>query len=550
MPETQPKMPSRDNRGVSYSSCSPRKRRSSGLLTRWLLSVLLFAAASTARAREIPITLLHTTDLHGHVLPSSSYDNSKRFGGLLRCAAVIEAIRRDEAHVLLLDCGDLVQGSVESWLSRGKVMTRALDALQYDAWVPGNHDLDWGVDAFRQLHDATRVPLIAANMTGIEDARLGRISPYVVRDFEGVRVVTVGLTTPAIPLWLLPDRLSGLGMERSVDALRRIMPKVRSLHPDVLVLAVHQGCQAQGDDAANEVQSIAQQFPEFDVIVGGHQHMAVESARLNGVLFSEAGYHGGFVGRVDLAYDTVEKRVVRKSARLVEVSEDMPVSGSLAELLDKDVAKATAHTDKVVGHAGLPVGGSCRLPGQSPAQQLISAAMASAVDAEVVLHGILDEVEVPAGPLTHGDIWQLVPYENEIGVLYLTLSEIRDVLEENADLAGAVHFLGVRGVRYELWPDAPAGQRIQNLTLADGSKPHARRRFRTATSSFVLASGGGRFRTVRRLAMQPECRLDMTDIDTRRAVIDYVRKHSTLSVTPGDEVRVVRGVSSVSRARP
>ena len=532
-------MPSRDNRGNWYSFCSPRRLR--------LLLLILWGAACAAGAREIPITVLHTTDLHGHVLPSSSYEGNRRFGGLLRCAAVIEAVRREEPHVLLLDCGDVVQGSVESWLTRGKVMIRALDALQYDAWVPGNHDLDWGVDAFRQLHDATQVPLLAANITGLDESRLGRISPFVVREFEGVRVVTVGLTTPAIPLWLLPDCLSGLGMERSVDALRRIMPKVRSLHPDVLLLAVHQGCQGQGDDAANEVQSIAQQFPEVDVIVGGHQHMVVESARLNGVLFSEAGYHGGYVGRVDLAYDTVERRVVRKSARLIEVDENMPVSESLVALLSNDVTKALTYKDKVIGHAELPIGGSCRLPGQSPAQQLISAAMASAVHAEVVLHGILDEVDVPVGPLTRSDVWQLVPYENEIGVLYLTMSEIRDVLEENTSLAGAVHFLGVRGVRYELWPDAPPGQRIRNLTLADGSKPHARRRFRTATSSFVLASGGGRFRTFRRLAMQPECRLDMTDIDTRSAVIDYVRKHSPLSSSSGGEVRVVRGLSSAGR---
>lgn len=528
-----PVMRSRDNRAISF-----------------LLLTVVCSWAHAVCAREIPITILHTTDIHGHVLPSSSYDGNRRFGGLLRCASVIEGVRKDEPNVLLLDCGDLVQGAVESWPTRGMLMTKALDALQYDGWVPGNHDLDWGVDAFKRLHDATRVPLLAANITGSEEAGLERVGPYVVREYEGVRVIVVGLTTPAIPLWLLPDHLAGLGTERSLDALRRIMPKIRSLHPDVLVLAMHQGCQARGDDDANEVQRVAQQFPEFDVILGGHQHIPVESARLNGVLFSEAGYHGGYVGRVDLAYDTVEKRVVSKQARLIEVDERTAVSESLAFLLSNDVARATTFAEKPIGIAELPITGACRLPGQSPVQQLISAAMEKAVGAEVVLHGVLDEVEVPAGPLTRRQIWELVPYENEIGVLYLTLSEIRDILEENAGLAGAVHFLGVRGLSYELWPDAPEGERIRNLTLADGSKPHARRRFRTATSSFVLASGGGRFTTFRRLALQPESRLEMTDIDTRSAVIDYVRKHSPLRLSQGNEVRVVRGVSSAGRILP
>ena len=130
------------------------------------------------------------------------------------------------------------------------------------------------------------------------------------------------------------------------------------------------------------------------------------------------------------------------------------------------------------------------------------------------------------------------------------MAEIREILEENAKLAGGVHFLGVRGLRYELRPDAPEGQRIGELTLADGSKPHARRRFRTATSSFVLASGGGRFRTFRRLALQPESRLEMTGIDTRSAVIEYVRKRSPLAPGQGNEVKVIRGVASADRSIP
>jgi 2',3'-cyclic-nucleotide 2'-phosphodiesterase (5'-nucleotidase family) len=141
------------------------------------------------------------------------------------------------------------------------------------------------------------------------------------------------------------------------------------------------------------------------------------------------------------------------------------------------------------------------------------------------------------------DAWRLVPYENRIGVLSLTAQELREVLEENAVLAGSIHFLGAYGVSYELRPDAPRGKRVGDLSLAGGEKPHPRRRFRVAFNSYSLASGGGRFPALRRLADSPTSRARMTDIDTRSALVDYIRKRSPVCVREGTGVRVARGAA-------
>ena len=164
---------------------------------------LLLSLVLSAGARQVPITILCTTDVHGHVLPYLDSTSGKEVGGMLRCATAIEEIRKKEPNVLYVDCGDLIQGTAESWLTRGRIMTRTMEWLRCDAWVVGNHDFDWGIDALAALHDQTSLNMLSANLIVRPDAtnRLCKVMPYVIKDVDGVRVAIVGLTTPGIPTW-------------------------------------------------------------------------------------------------------------------------------------------------------------------------------------------------------------------------------------------------------------------------------------------------------------------------------------------------------------
>ena len=501
-----------------------------------LFLCLLLSGPLAGGAREVRLAILHTTDLHGHVRGEGGS------GGLLRCATLIEQARAESPNALLVDCGDLIQGTAESLLSGGRVMVRALDYLRYDVWVVGNHDFDWGWEELAALQKEGEVGLLGANVTCQPGGShpLDQLKPFVTRELDGVRVVLVGLTTPAVPSWLLPEQLGPLLFQRSVDALRAVMPAVRAAEPDVLVLLMHHGLHEGGDDAANEIHAVARSFPEFDVILGGHLHRPIASASMGSSLYAQAGCHGAGLGRVDLVYDTVQARVVEKRGQWMEAGPQVAEHESLRQWLAADLDRADAFLDRTIGTNTCTLDAATRLPAQSGVQQLIAAAIADAVKADVVLHGVLGEEDLPAGPVTQRDIWRLVPYENRIGCARLTLGEIREVMEENASQAGSTHFMGVWGLAYDITPGAPPGRRVRNLRLPDGSVPHARRRFRVALSSYALASGGGRFPRLRRIAGRPESRLEITEIDTRRAVADYVRKRSPLRIGAGTTVKLVR----------
>jgi len=316
------------------------------------------------------------------------------------------------------------------------------------------------------------------------------------------------------------------------------LPSVRATKPDILLLLIHEGYRPAGDDSGNEIHAIAKRFPEFNAILGGHLHEIVIAPHGLGTLYLEAGCHGGAVGRVDFTFDTVQHKVVRRAASVLVASNAVPESAALRALLHRDLACAEKYLAAPLGVAAQAVSATSKIRGQSPLQQLLAEAIAEKVQATVVLHGVFSASGLAAGPIAERDIWRIVPYENRIGVAWLTMQELHSILEENATTPGD-HFLGVWGVAYDLHPDAAPGQRVQNLRLTDGTKPHARKRFAVALNSHTLASGGGRFLSVSQIVAGPHARFVLTTNDTRSAVADFIRAHSPVKIANPPLVKVV-----------
>jgi 2',3'-cyclic-nucleotide 2'-phosphodiesterase (5'-nucleotidase family) len=504
----------------------PWKNRQGSFPIVGKILLLALLAASLTSARELPLTILYTTDLHGHLGGLPTKKEPRGTGGLLRCATLIEQVRAQEKNVLLLDAGDTFQGSSESWLTGGRCVTRALELLRYDAWCLGNHDFDWGTAALTNLLAKSKLNVLAANI----EPPLPGVQPWLIKEARGIRIAIIGLTNPFIPKWTRPELLGDYTFSRPVETLGRLLPAVRAEKPDVLLLLIHEGYRPAGDDGANEIHAIAKRFPEFDAILGGHQHAIVLAPSGLGVLYLEAGCHGGAVGRVDMLVDTDRHKVLRRSASVLVASNAVPESAELRRHFVRELSRAEKHLAEPVGSATSAISATSAVRGQSPLQQLLCAAIAEQVQADMVLHGTLAEAGLAAGTLTMRDIWRIVPYENRIGVAHLTMQEIRALLDENATVTGD-HFLGVWGLAYDLHTAAAPGQRVQNLRLADGTKAHGKKRYAVAFNSHTLASGGGRFPTLPQLVAEPRARFTLTTNDTRAAVADYIRRHAPLKPT-------------------
>ena len=138
------------------------------------------------------------------------------------------------------------------------------------------------------------------------------------------------------------------------------------------------------------------------------------------------------------------------------------------------------------------------------------------------------------GPVTIGDLWRVVPYENTIGVAQLTPAELRKILEEDAKAYSGKDFRGMWGLKWTLAPKAAVGHRVVALTRADGSPLDEKQRLAVAFNSYELASGGLRWKKLRALADRPEAKLVEYDFQTRQAVIDFVRHCGKIAPTLKD----------------
>src|SRR5437899_2211364 len=165
----------------------------------------LACAAAVLNPDTVCISILHTTDLHGHILPTSDYDGNPDRGGLARCVTQIRRWRRQNRNSILIDVGDIYQGTDVSLRSKGELMIDLFNYLKYDAWIVGNHEFDWGVETFANALQRSAMPALAANMSmegkvagEISDAKtpFTKVRSYILKEIEGIRIAIIGVTSP------------------------------------------------------------------------------------------------------------------------------------------------------------------------------------------------------------------------------------------------------------------------------------------------------------------------------------------------------------------
>ena len=525
-------------------------------------AVLLLSVNADLCAREVPITILHTCDLHGNVLPTENYEGKTNLGGIARCATMIRQVRAHEKNVLLLDAGDSLQGTPVSFLSDGQVMVKCLNDLHYDAWTWGNHEFDWGLDKLAACAQLAEVPIVVANIkadaTGGNPASkqiLSRLRPYLLRDVDGVKVGIIGLDTPGVPHWSRPRLIAGLEFVDSVATLRKIVPEARAAGAQILVLVCHQGYREAGDDHANQINAIARNFPELDLIIGAHTHRNFPEFKVSNVLYCQADYYGIHLGRVDLVFDTEKGRVVKRQSNTLLMDEQIPLDGAILKLTGGEMDRAEKVSSASLGEATDDFWIRALPHKETPIHDLIFEAIADALHGrgakvDVIVHGINERRNgLKKGPITVGDVWKVVPYENTVGIVQLTPAELREVLDEDADAYSNPAFRGIWGLKWTFDPEAKKGERTTSLIHVDGSSLIETQRLAVAFNSYDLAGGGQRWKRLRELVDRPESNLVEYDFQTREAVINYIRKRGTITPTLGDWWTVRRS-SPKSSAQP
>jgi 2',3'-cyclic-nucleotide 2'-phosphodiesterase/3'-nucleotidase len=480
----------------------------------------------------VTISILHTTDLHGHILPTVDYDDHPDLGGLARCATQIRQWQRANPNSVLIDIGDVYQGTEIGLHAQGTTMIRCLNALNYDAWVIGNHEFDWGMEPFAECVKLSNMPVLSANAmihgkpVGKLDSSTGSLSklrPWLLKEVAGFRLLFIGLTTPALSTWLPPENLAGFESLDPIESLRGILHEAKSLKPDAIVLTGHMGLIRQ-DNYANPVGTLTREFPELVVFIGGHTHQNHSSEIVNNVLYTQADHYGIYAGKVDLTFDPVTRKLLKREAITVPMDHTIALDPLVLSMTRSELDAADQTLARAIGELTEPFGVTSSFGKPSDTERLIGSAIMAALhkqgcEIDAVVHGLFDDKHpLLAGTKTVADAWDVLPYENQI----VTIDVSRDDLLAIArDVSMGRDFRNIMGMRVVGVFDANQFS-VTDLQSSDGTPLPAKPTYRIALNSYDSQSAGQRFPMVARLVSRPSSNRILHPIQVRDAFIDFL----------------------------
>jgi 5'-nucleotidase / UDP-sugar diphosphatase len=501
----------------------------------------LASAAAALEPDTACISILHTTDLHGHILPTSDYDGSTDRGGLARCVTQIQRWRRQNPNSILIDVGDVYQGTDVSLRNQGELMIDLFNHLKYDAWVIGNHEFDWGIEPFTNALEKSAMSVLGANTT-LEGRPAGsssdlqhpfaKVQPFVVKEIEGIKIAIIGITTPGMSFWLPREFTVGIDFQHPVEPVRRAITKAKGEGADAIVLTGHMGLKPRtgGDDFANTVMALTSEFPDVAAFIAGHTHQAIPSRLTNQVLLTQADHFGIHVGRVDLLFDRNAKKLLRREAICELMDNRFDPDQVVLSRAKSQLVQSEASLAQPIGELTETLHARGRRGHPSEIEKLIGAAITETlaqrcIKVDAVMHGVFDEnARLAAGLTTVNDIWNIIPYENLIVTAAFSPDEIKSVMEEVYASYEPRSLLGI-AVRVE---GRGLDRRITSMTLPDGRAVERDKRYVIGLNSFDARSGGHHFMKLRALLDRPEANCVLHPVQTRDAVIDYFRRHKVV----------------------
>lgn len=477
------------------------------------------AAVEAGRARTVSV--FHTTDLHGNILPTKTYEGLSDVGGLARCASCIRQWRRESPHSLLVDAGDVVQGTPVSLESRGGLVIDLFNELGYDAWVLGNHDFDWGPEPLAANLERSKSPILTANLelAGRTPESLhaawSRLRPWILKEVGGFRIALVGLITPGLGFWLPEETLGGVRPTDPAESMAKSVAAAKAAGADAIVVVGHMGWKFQ-DDYANPVRELLGPAKDVDVYLAGHSHQNRPTWQVDDVLCSQASYHGIHCGRVDLTFDLATRKLVDKRAFTLLMDDRFPLDPAVMQAARPDLARSDEELSRQVCRVKQPIAGGGRR--NSPLVNMLCEVFAAVLakrqqTVDGVLHGSFGTERIDAGDLTVADCWKILPYDNLLVTAELSAAELSRVVAEDAKEKKSDRTLWPFTIHFDA-----GGTPTQVLHRGREAKPDER--FRIACNSYDAQSGGRKLMRLREILAKPDAKRSLTSIDTRSALVD------------------------------
>ena len=449
-------------------------------------------AATSPAAETVEIQILATSDLHGKFVPYDYALNAESAAGsVAQLATFINEVRND--NTLVIDCGDTVQGNSAELFFEDDIhpMIQSLNLMNYDIWVAGNHEFNYGVDTLRGLAADFEGDFLCGNVYDADDATLG--AGYVIKEIEGVKVAVIGMVTPNIVRWDAQN-LKDYTVTDPVEETRKVIDEIKD-EVDIIIAAEHMGENNEYGVPNSGAYDLADACPELDVIIAAHDHKQFADIERNGVKIVENANEGKSIAQIKFTVEKTEDGAAVKACEAVSVSmEEYAADQAIVDATADADAKAKANAEVVIGQlVNGPLAPADEITG-IPQARLEPTALINLIN-EVQMHYtgaqvsasalFIDDANLDTGDIRNCDMALIYKYTNTLYKMEMNGAQLKKYMEwsasyynqyQDGDLtisfnpdARGYNYDMFYGVNYKVNIAKPVGERIEDLTWADGT---------------------------------------------------------------------------------
>nr|WP_212920644.1 bifunctional UDP-sugar hydrolase/5'-nucleotidase [Ornithinibacillus bavariensis] len=508
---------------------------------------------------QTTLRIIYTSDIHGNAMPLLYGTNAPSNLGLAKYASIVKQVRAENQHVLVLDNGDLIQGTplmthyVKSHTDKENPMIGIMNRIGIDAGVIGNHEFNFGKKVLLDAIHESNYPWLSANLVNEDDEPyFGK--PYCIKTLEnGLRIAIVGVTTHYIPNWESPAHIEGIQFKDALETLKYWVKHIQQVEKPHLVIAsyhggferdIESGEPTEALTGENQGYAMCQEIEGIDILLTGHQHRIL-TGEINGVLVAQPGNNGIMYGAIDVEFEQVDGtwKVIKKMANINKVG-DVPADEDIISYMSELEASTQEWLDQPTGY----VDGDMTIKDpfkarvdKHPFIQFIQNVQMEASGADISVTALLNNDSKGFQPVvTMRDIVSNYMYPNTLTVLELSGQDIKLALEKSADYFildedGTItvnptyvtpkpqhyNYDMWEGINYTINVSKPLGSRIENITYkGDALKEDGR--YHVVMNNY-RANGGGDYNMFKNRPIIKEIQQDMVEL-----ILAYFEKHPTV----------------------
>ena len=548
--------------------------------TALLLTICMFIPAIVhAKKETVTLHIIETSDVHGCFFPWDFINKQPMKGTLARLSTYVSNVRRENPDgVILLENGDILQGQPINYFynyintEKTNIAAQCINYLKYDAQNWGNHDTETGHPCYDKWSKEVNAPVLGANVI---DRKTGKpyLKPYTVIERQGIRVAVIGMITPAIPNWLTEDLWSGLEFQDMVACARQWVETVKKKEkPDLIIGLFHAGLNGGISTAGYEEDAserVAKEVPGFDAILFGHDHRVYNGRVLNTenkevVLCNPASNAQNAVD-VTVTITRAGKKIVSKTidGNIIDIR-DMDIDARFMKHFAKDIEEVKQWADRKIGTTDKTITTRDCFFGSSAFTDLVHNLQMSITGADISFNAPLTfNTTLAKGDITVADMFKLYKFENQLYTMMLSGEEVKRHLEMSYDMwvntmtspddhimmldntstddnqrSGfknmTFNFDSAAGIIYTVDVTKPYGQKVNIISMADGTPFDVKKMYKVAVNSY-RGNGGGELLT--RGAGIPKDKLEeriiaRTEHDQRWYLMKEIERLGTISPEP------------------